>query len=898
MFISEAEFRPEDSGLLEVSGYDLIFPMVQQIRIAAYVSSSQTYATLEMKNATILGVQLKGIKVFGYYRTHKKVHQSLQRDLELVLDELTCHCNERVIIGGDFNIDNNKIHDQDYHHRGLAVTLQSWIADNGLTQMIEGTTWRRVIKNKDGIHQMKSSALDHIYTNDSSVGDFGLLESHGSDHEMIACSLKNSTRLAVKTEKKKMRDWRSFVNDNISKFCSETPLIVPQDVNEGSEVINGYLNTVIDNLAPWRVVRTRRSDDVVNVKIAACIKKRNRLLKKHRQCPEDQCVLVKLKLADKEVRLFIKQEKRRQRSQLAESGDPKLFWKAVRQAENKPSKNDIVLQKNGRDLTDDEMAEEFAGFFDSKVMRLAPDARPYKSETLESEGERIIVKEDVMESIKRLSPRLCAGHDGIPSKAVKAIAPFIIDQLLDFFNEICVKGIPRAWKLAMVRPLHKNGNKKDISNYRPISNLCSLAKLYERCILRKLDQIGDDTVGENQHGFRKSRSTTTAALSIQSIIADSMDRRKFVIMYSIDMSAAFDLLRHDLMDSIMAHYGSPLRRCVMDYLDGRRMFVSVNGKNSSEKMLTTGCIQGSILGPRLFSMYGKELEEYLLHRDARVITYADDSYVILESDSIEDLIQKTETCLKEHDDFLRSIGMRTNVGKTEAVVFNKDHMELTLHMGDQTIVTGKTIKVLGITFNHNLHWTTHVEKTVKKAASIINRVRFIRRSLTEEQTLKVMTSYLYSTMYYGSPVWLGATSRSDDWKLMNRAHYQALRVILRDYRREQPRKELDFRCKRATPRQWSYYSVANITASILRDGEPSLLFDLIRGNSATSGRQPSRPTFFDTSRKKIGRQSIQNRIGDVFKRVKSDWLEKGKSKDALRIELKRAFFPYFQSQCK
>ncbi len=72
-----------------------------------------------------------------------------------------------------------------------------------------------------------------------------------------------------------------------------------------------------------------------------------------------------------------------------------------------------------------------------------------------------------------------------------------------------------------------------------------------------------------------------------------------------------------------------------------------------------------------------------------------------------------------------------------------------------------------------------MEKTVKKSASVLNRIRFIRQSLSQEQTLKVMTSYLYSMMFYGSAVWLGpATSRSEDWKLLNRAHYQALRIVM------------------------------------------------------------------------------------------------------------------------
>lgn len=455
----------------------------------------------------------------------------------------------------------------------------------------------------------------------------------------------------------------------------------------------------------------------------------------------------------------------------------------------------IVLNQNGRDLSDVEMAETFAEFFENKVTKLAPNANPYVSDALLSKGHKILQREDLLDSIKKLSPKQCTGHDQIPSKVIKAVAPLVVDQLLDFFNNICVHGIPDGWRLAIVRPLHKSGSKKDCTNYRPISNLCSLAKLYERCLLRKLDQISEDTVGENQHGFRTSRSTTTATLSIQSIVADSLDRNKMVLMYSIDMSAAFDLLRHDIMDNIMKKYEAPLRRCVMDYLKGRRMTVSINGENSPERALVTGCIQGSILGPRLFAMYISELEEYLLHRDARVITYADDSYVILESDSVDDLKQKTEECLRDHDCFLRAIGMSTNKGKTEAIVFGKKHTEINLEIEDQTIVTGKTIKVLGIIFSYNLQWTTHVENIMKKAASIINRVRFIRRSLSEEQTLKVMTSYLYSTIYYGSPVWLGAVSRSDDWKLLNRIHYQALRVVTRDFRRELPRKTLDARCK-------------------------------------------------------------------------------------------------------
>jgi hypothetical protein len=85
------------------------------------------------------------------------------------------------------------------------------------------------------------------------------------------------------------------------------------------------------------------------------------------------------------------------------------------------------------------------------------------------------------------------------------------------------KEIPEQWKVAKVIPLHKKGSKQDVANYRPISNLCSVSKVFEKLIQKRLEQIGEennvDITGEQQHGFKKNRSTITAGLTIQSIIS-------------------------------------------------------------------------------------------------------------------------------------------------------------------------------------------------------------------------------------------------------------------------------------------------------------------------------------------------------------------------------------------
>ncbi len=99
----------------------------------------------------------------------------------------------------------------------------------------------------------------------------------------------------------------------------------PLDVERSLGELNVYLKNVMDNLAPMWTIRTRRDDDYINVKIARCIKRRDRLLKKHRKFPNDNKILEKLKETDKEVRMFVKREKQRERQQMANNGDPKLF---------------------------------------------------------------------------------------------------------------------------------------------------------------------------------------------------------------------------------------------------------------------------------------------------------------------------------------------------------------------------------------------------------------------------------------------------------------------------------------------------------------------------------------------------------------------------------------------
>ena len=100
------------------------------------------------------------------------------------------------------------------------------------------------------------------------------------------------------------------------------------------------------------------------------------------------------------------------------------------------------------------------------------------------------------------------------------------------FNKIYhQKSIPEQWLMAKITPVHKKGQKTDITNYRPISNLCSGSKIFEKLILHRIQELeaqyGVDFTGLDQHGFKKDHSTITAALSIQSKLATASEQGKF-----------------------------------------------------------------------------------------------------------------------------------------------------------------------------------------------------------------------------------------------------------------------------------------------------------------------------------------------------------------------------------
>jgi retron-type reverse transcriptase len=179
-----------------------------------------------------------------------------------------------------------------------------------------------------------------------------------------------------------------------------------------------------------------------------------------------------------------------------------------------------------------------------------------------------------------------------------------------------------------VFPLYKgSGKKSDFSNYRPISQLPSLSKLFEKHIFRTLSEFLDinSYLSPNQFGFRRNRSTIDALLQIQKTICDARHKSLYVCVIAIDFKKAFDILCRKILFRKLASLRLSLKsiNLIKSYLTDRKQLVSLYGKKSTLLSLDIGVILGSVIEPLLFSMYINDITKIGLN--CKTILYDSDT---------------------------------------------------------------------------------------------------------------------------------------------------------------------------------------------------------------------------------------------------------------------------------
>jgi hypothetical protein len=641
---------------------------------------------------------------------------------------------------------------------------------------------------------------------------------------------------------------------------------------------NSYENKIVkivDKLAPVEVSTNCINRATTSPFLRSKLNRRKYLLKKRSKGVLVDAEKDEIRNLTKQIRYSYYEDRRQHVRTRIKPGNNKSLWDAVRIAKDiEPVPLPDYVTRDGEIYTEKEVASAFSEYFDDKVTNLqsstAKSGSVYNGKKcLNSCNKNFMTEDKVKECLNELKIKNCEGFDRIPLRILKSGAPILCRPLSILFHKIYeTKQIPEQWKAAKVLPLHKKGNLHDVTNYRPISNLCSVSKIYEKLILKRLENIAQenniDLTGIQQHGFKRKRSTTTASLTLQSPISRKMDENKFAAMASLDLSAAFDLVDLDLLSKRIRIMGLPddIRDLLKIWLENRFYYVQANGFNSIMKQTNVGTVQGSILGPILYALFIKPLYDI-----EKITTFADDNYVVSWStkkeNALEILRKKLEKILK----WLKDSGLKVNESKTELCIFHRNkNTEGQLTIEESPIVAKDEMNVLGMTFDSNLKWGPQVSRVIKGANKALQAIKMIRKFFNTNEIIQLLTSNFYSRLYYCSEVWHLPTLSPNLKQILLSASANALKLCYNKYDRSLSYIELHKQSQRALPVEVCAYKHSLLLYKVVREEQPKREWIGLNFQMINTRRQQ----FFETSNTsnyKVGNNILINRLSSLNRKI-------------------------------
>ena len=212
--------------------------------------------------------------------------------------------------------------------------------------------------------------------------------------------------------------------------------------------------------------------------------------------------------------------------------------------------------------------------------------------------------DELLSIIYGLDSSKANGPNSVPFFILKDFAPLLLEPLCVIINMSLREGVfPSLLKTANISPIFKKGDKLKCENYRPISLLSNISKIFERIMYNRVENflLSTNQFYDLQFGFRKNYSTNHALISITEQIRESMDNRLFTCGVFIDLEKAFDTVNHNILLSKLVNFGirGNANLWFRSYLSNRLQSVIINSIHSNKANVSCGVPQGSIFGPLL-----------------------------------------------------------------------------------------------------------------------------------------------------------------------------------------------------------------------------------------------------------------------------------------------------------
>lgn len=382
--------------------------------------------------------------------------------------------------------------------------------------------------------------------------------------------------------------------------------------------------------------------------------------------------------------------------------------------------------------------------------------------------------------LKTVNNKKSSGYDDIPNAVLKQLPPSIIRIICILFNNclnLCY--FPEKWKIAQISPIRKpNKSPIYIANYRPISLLPCLGKLFEKIINQwltvEIDKLS--IIPDSQFGFRPHHSTIHAVLTFREDIIKALANKHFTVACLLDVEKAFDTVwTKGLIWKLRIKFNISEALCLLinNYLQSRQFFVMVNKKKSNLFQIRARVPQGAIISPTLYSLYSADIptnsRSYFQpsNTEIKTIQYADDTIIYNTANTLTEATDNVNKHLQQVQQYFDLWKIKLNTDKCVTIIIRNPsptcgknilarEKNVVIKINQNIIQNVKQVKYLGIHLTNLFKNFAQVKHSLKKAyyaKHILYPVLNVNSGVNKKIKIMCYKQLIRPQLTYGFPIW-------------------------------------------------------------------------------------------------------------------------------------------------
>ena len=548
------------------------------------------------------------------------------------------------------------------------MNINKFLKEYNLIQLI---TLPTRLTNRGG------SCIDWIITNSQYVDKGGVLNDLLSDHYPIYVVRKKPREKVIKVWKN-VRNFNGYDKDMFNTLFLQIDwetFFACDDPNVLWSTMHNKMLEILAIMCPYKKIYVREHKTPwFNNEIYECIRKRAEYVFLFRKSQNNDIFEISKYYRNKCNQLVREAKSNFIKMNLeTNQNNPKKFWRIL---------NSILTPRNDGDNNFEFVDQttktsippsKAPNFLNSYFANVGKRKEPVTNTFVDTEivDDRFEIGNVLLDEVKLLLKQIDVNKEscieGITSSILKSVFTLIPNAMLYMYQQSLTLGIfPREWAVGYINLLPKGGDKRNPSNWRPITQTCIPAKVLEKIVQKRLMRyfIDKNVLSNYQYGFRSGYSTQKAIFELLSKLHLSLNQDDVMGLLFLDISKALDhevLLRKlsniSLADNSLSWFSS--------YLD-RIQYVRFNGSQSDPTRFKYGIPQGSCLGPTLFIFYINDVFKEI--DNVNIMMFADDCVLYSKGKSWEDIHYNLQNSLDTYIAWGNEHNLSLNAKKTKAMI--------------------------------------------------------------------------------------------------------------------------------------------------------------------------------------------------------------------------------------